>query len=167
MTWFEKSILHISRFVPSFWTHLRCFHRFSLSIKSYCRKTDGGLSWPEMTLATWLGVTGRNIRIQGVKYTCKPMIESVSNGFHPKEAPFNLLPDIMERSQNWWYPWVTDIQIPRYTFNRYCSGYQSLKVLRWSFSVAMTSIKTFFLRWCHLTWPGDLTLRSDLGLKLS
>ena len=32
-----------------------------VSIKSYCQKTAGDLSWPEMTLASWRGVTGRNI----------------------------------------------------------------------------------------------------------
>ena len=31
-----------------------------------------------------------------------------------------------------------------------------------SFGVATTSIQFFFLRWGHLTWPGDLTL-GDLG----
>ena len=39
-------------------------HMYGVSIalagswsKSYCRKTTGGLPWPEMTLATWRGVT--------------------------------------------------------------------------------------------------------------
>ena len=45
-----------------------------------------------MTLATWRGVTGRNIPTQGVRSTCNPIFESVSNGFLPKEAPFIFLP---------------------------------------------------------------------------
>ena len=45
-----------------------------------------------MTLATWRGVTGRNIPTRGVKSTCNPMFESVSNGFLPKETPFIFLP---------------------------------------------------------------------------
>ena len=39
-------------------------------------KTAGDLSWPEMTLATWRGVTGRNIQTQAVRSTCIPMFES-------------------------------------------------------------------------------------------
>ena len=65
MTWSEKVMLHVSRFVSSAWTQLWCFRRSSLSIKSCSRKTVGDLSWPEMTLVAWGGVTGRNIPIQG------------------------------------------------------------------------------------------------------
>ena len=45
-----------------------------------------------MTLATWLGVIGRNIPTQGVKSTCNPMFASVLNVFRAKEAPFIFLP---------------------------------------------------------------------------
>ena len=55
-------------------------------------KSAGDLSWPEMTLATWRWVTGRNIPTQDVKSTCNLMFESVSNGFLRKQAPFIFLP---------------------------------------------------------------------------
>ena len=48
----------------------------------------GDLSWPEVTLATWEGATGRNIPIQGVNSTSNQMFESVSNGFRPQQVPF-------------------------------------------------------------------------------
>ena len=73
-----------------------------VSIKSYCRQTASDRSWLEMTLATWRGVTDRNIPTKGVKSTCNLMFESVTNGFLPKEAPFIFFYWlIMERSQNW------------------------------------------------------------------
>ena len=84
MTWFEKVMLHINWSVPSAWMVFSSL--YPVSIKSYCRKTDGDLSWPEMTLAKWRGLTCRNISTQGVKYTCNPMFGSVLNGFLPKEA---------------------------------------------------------------------------------
>ena len=73
---------------------------------------------------------------------------------------------IIERSQNWpelrsriskfWDKHFidTDTGINRWKFQRYHSV-----------GVAMASIQTF-MRWGHLTWPGDLTL-SDLFLKVS
>ena len=55
---------------------------YLVPIKRCCRKTvHGDLSWPEMTLKTWRGVTGRNIPTQGVNSTCNLMFESVSNGY--------------------------------------------------------------------------------------
>ena len=166
MTWSEKFMLHTNRSVSSSSTHLRCFHRFSLPLsKVIAEKTAGDLSWPEMTLETWWRVTGRNIRIQGVKPPCKPMFESVSNVFCPKEAPFNFLPFTYngEVAKLIW-PSVTDIIISRWTFYRYCSGCQMLQVLRWSVirCSCMTSIQTFsevrsldVTWWPGLEWPGS------------
>ena len=65
---------------------------YLVSIKNDFRKTADHLSWPEMTLATWRGVTDRNIPTQGVKSTYNPMFVSLSNVFLPKEAPFIFLP---------------------------------------------------------------------------
>ena len=45
-----------------------------------------------MTLATWRGVTGRNIPTQDVKSSCNPMFENVLNSFRPRETPFIFLP---------------------------------------------------------------------------
>ena len=116
----------------------------------------------DMVMGHWLQYSD-----SGVKSTCNPMFESVSNGFLPKETLFIFLPltyngEVAKLTS----PWVTDIQIPRYTFidtgtntNRWKFGGDR------AFGVAMTSIQTF-LRWGHLTWPGDLTLR-DMGLKFS
>ena len=72
---------------------------------------------------------------------------------------------IMEKSQHW-----PDFVSPISKFQ--CIHFLDAvtDINRWkfqgdrSFGVVMTSIQTFFLRWGHLTWPGDLTL-SDLGLK--
>ena len=43
---------------------------------------------------------------------------------------------------------------------------ESFRPIVCTVSIDMTNILTFFLRWDHFTWPGDLTL-SDLGLKCS
>ena len=163
MIWSEKAMLHISRSASSAWTLLWC-HRSSLSIKSAGRKTAGDLSWSEMTLATWWEVTGRNLLVPGVKSTCKPMFEGVSNGFRPKEATFNFPPLTYngEVTKLTW-PWVTVIKIPRYVLYRYCYGYQSLKVSRWSvIQHSYDEHSNFF--WGEVTWR-DLTL-IDLGRKI-
>ena len=75
--------------------HLWCFHRSNLSLSKVISENCW---WPfmiwkaEMTLATLVRVTGRNIPIQGVNSNCNAMFEGVSNGFRSKEAPFNFLP---------------------------------------------------------------------------
>ena len=50
MTWPEKVMLHVSRFVSSAWARLRCFHRSSLSVsKAIAEKllmTFRKLKWP-------------------------------------------------------------------------------------------------------------------------
>ena len=137
--------------------------------KSYCRKTAGDLLWPEMTLATLRGVTGRNIPIQGVKSTCNPMFESVSNGFLPNEgwgafhfSPIDLF--IMERSQNW-----PDHGSPISKFRDKHFIHTGRNINRWkfqgdrAFGVAMTIIQTFSdvrslldVTWWHdHEWPGS------------
>ena len=130
-------------------------------------------------------VTGHNIPIQGVKFTCKPMcakwplsprrskthhpckpmFESISNGYRPKEVPFNFPPLTYNgEDTKLTSPWVTDVKILRYTFYRYFYGYQSLKVSRLSISrYSYDEHSNCF--WGEVTtWPGDLTL-NDLGLK--
>ena len=92
MTSLENVMLHVT---PS---DRRPEHIYGVFIalaglyKKLLPKTAGDLSLPEVTLATWRGVTGRNIPIQGVKSTCIPMFESVSNRFRAKEAPFKVSP---------------------------------------------------------------------------
>ena len=142
--WSDKVMLNFSRSLTSPWTHFRCFHRSSLSIKSYCRKLlviFHDLKWP------WRhdeGVTS-HIPIRGVKSTCKLMN---SNGFRPKEVPFNFLPltyngEVAKLTSLR----ITDIKILRLTFYRYCYGNQLLKISRWS------------IIWCsydehsNLFWP--------------
>ena len=122
------------------------------------------LKWP-WPLATWRGVTGRNIPSLGVTYTCNPLFERVLNGFLPKEAPLIFLPLTLGEGEvaKLTWPRVTDIKIPRYIFYRSWYGYQSLKVSRWSgFGVAMTSLQTFsevrslnVTWWPDLEWPGS------------
>ena len=81
-----------------------------VSSKNYCRKTASELFWPEMTFATWRGITGRNIPTQGVNSTWNPMFESASNGFLPKEAPFIFLPLTYNGAvAKLTWPWVTDM----------------------------------------------------------
>ena len=118
-------------------------------------------SSPEMTFATWWGVTGRNIPNQGVKFICNPMIGSSSNGFRPKEAPFIFLPLTYngEITKLTW-PWVTDIKIPRFldtATDINCWKFQGDRSLGYPWRAFK-----LVLRWGHLTWPGDLTL-SDLS----
>ena len=78
---------------------------------------------------------------------------------------------IMERSQNW-----PDLRSPiskfrdfidTGTFHRYWYGYQSLKVSRWSvIRCSYDEHSIFFLRWGHLTCPGDLTLYTSEILQI-
>ena len=149
----KKVMLHISRSVSSFWTHLWCFHRSSWSMKSYCRKTAGDLSWPEMTLATWRGVTSHNLPTQGVNSTYNTMFESVSIGFRPKETPFIFFHGLIitERSQN-----SPDHGSPISKFRDIHFVDTITDINRWkisiadrSFGVALTSIQTF---WGEVTW---------------
>ena len=113
---FEKVILHISWSASSVWIH----HTYGVFIALaglYQKLLPENCWWllcPEMTFTTWRGVTGRNISTQGVKTTCNPMFESVSNVFCPKETPFIFLPLTYngEVAKLTW-PWVTDIKIPR------------------------------------------------------
>ena len=120
-----------------------------------------------MTLGTWWGVSGSNLLIQGVNSICNPMFECLE-WVSSKTDAFQFSPiDLMGRSQNW-----PDLRSPISKFfdihfidtvacsNRW--GFQGNR----SVGVALTNIQTFFMRWGHLTWPGDLTLR-DLCLKFS
>ena len=160
MTWSEKVMLHTSRSVSLVWPHLLCFHRSRLvSIKSYSLKSAGNLSWPGMTLATWRGVTGRNIPTQGVNFICNLMFESVSNGFRPKEVPFIFLPLTYNgevAKLNWCLVTPTDIKTPRYTFYRYWYGYQSLIVSRWSVLWCSYDEHSNFL-WGEVNWRDLVT----------
>ena len=130
MTWSEKVMLHINQFVSSSWTHPWCFHRSSWSLSKVIPENCW---WPSIT---WndLGDMTRGHRSQYSDSGCQvylyPML-SVSNGF-PKGVPFIFLPCLIPTGEvaKLTWPWVTDIKIPRYTFNRYCSGYQSLKVFK-------------------------------------
>ena len=153
MTWSEKDILHISRSVSSAWTQLLCFHCSSWSLlKVIAEKTVGDLSWPEMTLAAWRRVTGRNIPTQGVKYTCNTMFERVLNGFCSRDAPFIL-------SHNGEVAKLPDLKSPISKFRDIRLIDTVMDINRWklqgvrSFSVVMTSIETFSEVWGHLTWP--------------
>ena len=117
-----------------------------------------------MALATWWGVTGRNIRIQGVKSTCKSMFESVLNGFRLKEAPFNFLPLTHNgKVAKLTWLWVTDIKIQKLIFHRYCDRYHSLKVSRWSIircrydeHLTFSDVRSRDVTgWPELEWPGS------------
>ena len=131
--------------------------------KTLLPKTAGELSWPEMTLATWRGGMGRNIATKGFKSNCNLMFESVSNGFHPKQAPFIFLHYRNGEVAKLTWPWVTYIKISRYIFYRYWYGYPSWKFQgECAFGVAMTSIQTFsevrsldVTWWPDVWWPGS------------
>ena len=157
----QRLVLHLNRSVSSAWTLLWCFHFLVCLYQKLLSKTVGDLSWPAMTSVAWWGVTGRNCPIHGVKFTCKLMFESVSNGFRPKVA---LIMDFNGEVTKLTWPEVADIKILRFTLYSYCYGYQSLKVARRSVSRCISDEHENFLRWGHLALPGDLTLR-DLGLK--
>ena len=135
MTWSEKVMLHINRSVLPFWTlnTYVFFLRSSLSIKSYYRKNVGGLSWPDMTLATWGGVTGRNISNIDIEFD-----------------------SIMERSQNWTDLWSRISKLRNINFMD-----SVMDINRWvfqgnrSFGVAM--IQTFSdVRSLNVTWWPDM-----------
>ena len=117
-----------------------------------------------MTLATWRGVTGHNIPPQGVNSTCKPVFESVSNGFLPKKSPFIFLPltyngEVAKLTR----PRVTkfrDIHFIDTGTDINCWMFQG----DWAFGVAMMSIQTVsevrsldVTCWPDLEWPGSET----------
>ena len=75
--------------------------------------------------------------------------------------PFDLgIPNGEDTTLTW--PYVTDIQISRYTFHRYRYGYQSLKIARWSVIQCSYDEHRNFSEVRSL----GVTL-SDLGLKFS
>ena len=121
-----------------------------------------------MTLGSWGGVTGRNFSIPGLNSTWNPMFESVKNEFRPKQALsiFSHWLIIIERSQNW-----PVLRSPISTFwdTNFVDTVTCINHSKFEgnclVGVALTIIQTF-MRWGHLTWPGDLTLR-NLGLKFS
>ena len=105
-----------------------CFYRSSLSLSKVIAEkllvTFHDLKW-----SRWHEGRGSLVAIFRFRVSSLPVTRcvSVSNGFRPKEAPFNfpyLL--IMERSQNWpgrGSPISTFRDI--YFIDRYCYGYQS------------------------------------------
>ena len=116
--------------------------------------------WPFMTwnyLSDMARVTGRNIPTQGVKSTCNTMFESVLNGFLLKEAPFIFLRLTYngEVAKLTW-PWVMNIDIPRYTFYRYWYRHQLLNVWRWwGVWCSYDEHSNFF--WGEFTWRDLVT----------
>ena len=84
MTWSEKIMLHLSRYVSSAWTYLWCFHRAILSLSNVIAETAGDLSWPEVTSGTWRGWLFIMIFVQ------KKCV-----------SIFYCIIVLMERSQNW------------------------------------------------------------------
>ena len=109
VTWSERFMLHIGLSLSSSLTHLRCFYRSSLPIKSYCRKTANDLLWPEMTSGTWGGVNGHNLSIQEVNFTCKTT--ECLECFPSKKSHFLVLTSCGERAQK-----LPDPMSPIYKF---------------------------------------------------
>ena len=161
MTWSVEIMLHISRSVSSAWTHLWWFHRSSLSIKSYCRKTAEylyDLKWP------WRHEKGSLVAIFWFRMSSVPVIRCLKvfrMVFVPKRRIsilFHWL--IMERSQNW-----PDLESPISKFRDMHFMDTVTYINRWKFQgdrpvgvmVAMTSIQTFSeLRSLDVTWWPDL-----------
>ena len=117
-----------------------------------------------MTLATWGGVTGRNILIQSVNSTCHLMVECFE-WVSSKRSAFQFSPNwlIMERSQAWpdlgspilksrdkkFIDSLTDINLVKFQGDR-------------SLGVAMAIVRTFseartldITWWPELEWPGS------------
>ena len=124
MAWSEKVMLNISRSVSSAWTHLWCLHRSSLSPSIFLRKTAGDLLW---------------LRRHGRGYWSQ---------YSYSECQFYLYHDVWECFEwvfvqkrrllifSHWLTYiynrqvaklVTNIEIPRWKFYKYCYGNQSLK----------------------------------------
>ena len=130
---------------------------YLVSIKSYCRKTAGDLSWPKVTSVTWGGVIGLSFPIQGVKSSCNPMFESVLNSFCSKEV-FFILPSTLQMSHAW-----ADLRSPISKFRDKHFIDTVTDINRWKFqkrSVSRCSYdkhSNFFLgegTWRDLvTWP--------------
>ena len=135
--------------------------------KLYPKKTAGDLLWPEITLATWRGVTGHNIPTQVVKSTCNPMFESVCIVFVQKRrlSFFShwLIYWLIERSQNW-----PDLRSPISKFRDTSFIDTGTNINRWKFQgnrsggVALPNIQTFYevrsldvTWWPDLAWPGS------------
>ena len=131
------------------------------SIKSYCLRIAGDLPWPFMTLATWRGVTGRNIPTQGVNSTCNPMIETMVF--------------VQKRRQSW-----PDIGSPISKFLDIHLIHNVIDIKFWKFEgdrlfdVAMANIQTFsgvrsfdVTWWPHLEWHGSeiFTIYADKEYK--
>ena len=168
MTWPEKVMLHISRSASSAWTHLWCFHRsrwfLSKVIAEKLLVTFPDLKWP------WRLDEGSPVTIFRLRKSILPITRCFRVFWmvfvQKRRLSFFSHWLIMERSQNW-----PDLRSPIWKFRDIRFIDTGTDINRWkfqsdrSFGVGMTNIQSF-LRWGHLTWPGDLTL-SDLGLKFS
>ena len=162
MTWAEKAMLYISRSVSRPEHICGVFIALAGLSKVIAKKllvTFHGLKWP-WPLATCWRVTGRNISTLCINSTCNPIFESLSNGFLLKQAPFifsRWLIGYGEVAKLTW-PWVIDIK----NSEIYILWILVLISIAESFKVIDNSVwlwRAFklFLRWGHLTWPGDLT----------
>ena len=167
MTWSEKIMLHITRSVWSSWTHICCFHCSSWSLSKVIaekplvtfhdlkwpwRHTEGSLIAMFRLRVSWIPVT-RCLRVFRMVFFQKRRLSFCSHWHWLR----------IERSKNSdlvsWIPKFRDKHFIDTGTDINWSNFQGDR----PFGVAMTITQTF-LRWGHLTWPGDLTL-SDLGLK--
>ena len=148
MAWSEKTMRHISRSVSSSWTHQRCFHRFTLSLSKVIAEN---CRW---SLMTWsgLGVMRRGHWSQFFYSRCQ--FHMYSDGweclewFSSKRDAFNFLP----LTYNGEVTKMTSISKLCLKKNyRHCFLYQSLKLLRQSFSRCSFDEHTNFL-WGEVTW---------------
>ena len=90
-----------------------------------------------MTLVTWRGVIGHCVTIFWLRVSSLPLTRCLRVFWmvfvQKRRLSFFshwLMPNGEVAKLTWTS--VTDIKIPRYTFHRYCYGYQSLKVSKWS-----------------------------------
>ena len=113
----------------SSWTQLWCLHCSSWYLSKVIAEkllvTFHDLKW------SWRHDEGSLVSIFRIRVWSLPVTRclSVSSGFLPKEALFVSIPLTYNGEVViliW--PWVKDIQIPRYTFYRYWYGYQLLIV---------------------------------------
>ena len=130
-----------------------------ISIKSYCRKTAGDLSWPEMNLATWRWVVAIfRLRVSSLPVTRCLRVFRMS--FFQKGRLSFLSHWLISNGKvaKWTWPWVTDIKIPGYTFYTSSYGYQSLEVSKWSaIRCSHDEHSTFSeVRSLDVTWWPDL-----------
>ena len=159
MTWSEKVMWHISRSVSSTWAHLRCFHRYSLSLSKVTVEklpmTFHNLKWP------WGHEEGSLVAIFQFRLSILPVNRCLRMFMmiFVQNRRFTIFSHwlILERSQN--SPDLTWSPISKLWDKHFVDTVTCIN--RWKFQgngsvgVALTGFQTFHeVTWHDLvTWP--------------